>query len=251
MSAENQLKKSNSEISYISSIRQQVFNALKKNPLLTCKSLCKLMDLDYKRHRQYVYNLQSEWRSNYKNSLGLKRLNFHNWHGKVFAPEGLDREAAVVGGWIRTRARNRYLMWKDSELGRLEWFETGTIKVVVYKPVNKGKMLQLLANAFLKTGLIFDLRVFEAFARTVKLKGASVVFETHERLPYMKIELFRESNGIVIRLGDRSHPTAVEVDFCLPDWVERNEGLLGKATELLERFVMVVPSSSCTVDYAR
>ena len=250
MSAENQLKKSNSEISYISSIRQQVFNALKKNPLLTCKSLCKLMDLDYKRQRQYIYNLQSEWRSNYKNSLGLKGSNCHNWLGCCFVPIGVDRVGALGVGWKATKSRNRYYMWKD-EFGRLEWFETGRVKVWVRKPASLGKAFELVCSGFFGTGLVFDFRVMKEILKSVRFKGASYVFETEQRLPKLVIDLFGESNGVKIKLGDRSHPHAVEVDVWYPDWAERNERLFEKMTETLERLTAsATPSSPAKIDYA-
>jgi len=97
------------------------------------------------------------------------------------------------------------------------------VKIWVRKPASKGKCYQLLADAFFKTALIFDVRNFTPFLKGVTFKGASVVFDVGERLPYAKIDFLRISNGVVITLGDRSHPTAVEIDFCLPDWAERME----------------------------
>jgi hypothetical protein len=39
-------------------------------------------------------------------------------------------------------------------------------------------------------------------------------------LPYARIEDFRESNGVVVKIGDLSHPTAVEIEFYRPSWGE-------------------------------
>ena len=99
------------------------------------------------------------------------------WDGWVEAPEGLDRVEAVKQGWVQTRAKNRYLLWKD-RLGRLEWHESRRIRVWLKKPANEGKALQLLANGFLRTGLIFDIRYFSKWAATLRFKGASAVIET-------------------------------------------------------------------------
>lgn len=249
MTAEKQLEKHNSYQSEGVSIRQQAFKELDKNPLLTPKSLCKLMDLPFKKYRQYVSNLKSLWKLNYRNERGLKGSNCHNWLGYCFVV-GVDRFRAVEVGWRATKSRNRYLLWKDL-FGRLEWFETGRVKVWVRKPANLGKAFQLVCNGFFKTGLVFDWRVMKEILKSVRFKGASYVFETSQRLPRLVIDLFSESNGVRIKLGDRSHPHGVEVDVWLPDWVERNERLLGRATEVLERFVMVAPNTSCTVDYVR
>jgi len=60
----------------------------------------------------------------------------------------------------------------------------------------------------------------------IHFKGAHDVWATSQRLPYMRIDKYAKSNGVIIKLGDRTHPHAVEVEFCYPDWAERNEELL-------------------------
>lgn len=42
------------------SIRQAVFDLLEKNPLLTAKPLCELLNLPYSRYRDYVTHLRSK-----------------------------------------------------------------------------------------------------------------------------------------------------------------------------------------------
>jgi hypothetical protein len=39
--------------------------------------------------------------------------------------------------------------------------------------------------------------------------------------------------GIVFKVGDASHPSAIEVVACCPDWVERNERMLSELESLL------------------
>ena len=249
MTASKQPEKHNSYDSYGLTIRQQVFKELDKNPLLTPKILCKRMDLDFKKYRQYITNLRSDWKHNPKNSLGLKGSNCHNWLGCCFV-SGVDRTRAVEVGWRATKSRNRYLLWKDG-FGRLEWFETGRVKVWVRKPASLGKAYELVCSGFFGTGLVFDFRVMKEILKSVRFKGASYVFETKQRLPKLVIDLFSESNGVRIKLGDRSHPHGVEVEVWLPDWVERNELLFERMSELLGRFVMVAPNLRSTVDYVR
>jgi len=60
----------------------------------------------------------------------------------------------------------------------------------------------------------------------VRFRGAHRVFDVRRRLPYVKIDVFKKSNGVEIVLGDRSHPTCVEVKYEYPSWAERNEQLL-------------------------
>jgi hypothetical protein len=220
------------------SIRQKVYDLLDKNPLLKPLEICKILDLRYKDYRNYVTKLRCTWKKHYlRKREGLNRLSFHNWHGFVYVPgclrlgdelsvEGLKGRVGEVG-WAVTDALNHMLVWDGGELGRLEWFPTsGRVKVFVRSPPSRGKACQLLSDGFFGSGLIFDVRVFEEFVRGLRFKGASCVVEVGERLPYVKFDLLRESSGVSITLGDRSHPSGLEVDFCYPDWAERNESLL-------------------------
>jgi len=128
-------------------------------------------------------------------------------------------------GWVQSNNRNRAFLYRD-RLGRLEWWETGKVRVWVTKPANPGKLSQLMANAFCRTGLVQDGRVLEAFIRSVEFVGAHAVFETGERLPYARIEDFKESNGIVVKTGDVSDPTAIEIEFHRPKWTEEMQEIV-------------------------
>jgi hypothetical protein len=114
--------------------------------------------------------------------------------------------------------------------------------VFVRKPASLGKAYQLLCNAFSFTRLITDFVVLEQMLKSLRFKGAHAVFDTGERLPYRVIDLFKLSNGIKIKLGDLSHPTAVEVEFCYPSWAERNEQLLSEFLALLKQNSNSVPN---------
>jgi hypothetical protein len=144
----------------------------------------------------------------------------------------VDRELACQIGWRRTRSRNRWLLWRD-RLGRLHWFETGRVNFWVRAPASLGRVKQLLCNAFSFTGLIFENRHMAEVLDSARFKGAHDVFAVEQRLPYMRIDKYAKSNGVVIKLGDRTHPNAVEVEFCYPDWAERNEELLSLFKPLL------------------
>jgi len=235
---------------YTTSIRQRVFNLLDENPSLTAKPLCKLLGLPYSDYRNYVNKLRYEWRNNYKNELGSK-CSFHGWCGWCYVPLSVDRKRAVEVGWVESRARNRWLLWRD-ELGRLMWFETGRVNLYVRKPVNLGKVYQLICNGFSFTGLITDVKVLEQVLASVRFKGGHYVFPTGERLPRLTIDLFRKSNGVVIKVGDVSHPNAIEVIAFYPDWAERNERLLERLNEVLSRIFGSVPQNfPRDLDYVR
>jgi len=217
------------------SIRKNVFRLLEKNHELKPKDLCKLMGLDYKQHGQYVRNLRSQWKRNYRKRHVLKCLSFHNVCGWVYALRCMDRGLAVERGWVRTRARNRMLVWRD-RLGRLEWFETGRVKVWVRKPVSWGRVKQLLANAFFKTGLVGDIEVFELWAGSVRFKGAHLGYDLGERLPYARIDYLKDALGVVVKTGDVTHPTSLEIEFTYPDWAEKNERLLEQTLKAFQQF---------------
>jgi len=200
-------KKSNSKNGYISSIRQNTFDLLEKNPLLTAKSLCKLMDLPYEKYLRYMNRLRYEWKSNHRNEHGSK-CSIHAWKGWCYVSSGLDRIKAVNQGWLTSRARNRWLLWKD-KLGRMQWFQTERVNLYVRSPANVGRAYQLVCNGFSFTGLITDVRILEAVLTSVRFKGAHYVFESKQQLPRLAIDLFSKSNGIVIKVGDTSHPSGI------------------------------------------
>lgn len=239
-----------SENSDSQSLRQQVFEQLEKNPLLTAKPLCKLLNLPYDKYWHYVSNLKSEWKYHYRNERGSK-CSFHGWRGWCLVPAGLDRQRALYVGWVLSRARNRWLLWKD-RLGRLQWFETGRVNLYVRKPANLGKAYQLICNGFFATDLITDVKVLEQILASVQFKGAHYVFSTEQRLPRLTIDLFAKSNGIIIKVGDTTHPDAVEVIAWYPDWAERNERLFEQLNKTLKPLVEPsVPNKFEKPDYVR
>jgi len=92
----------------------------------------------------------------------------------------------------------------------------------------------------------------EQVLSTLRFKGAHYVFATAQRLPRLTIDLFAKSNGVIIKVGDRSHPHAVEVIACYPDWAERNERLLEQLNDTLRRlFEPVAQSKVEKPDYVR
>jgi len=224
----------------LDSLKSKVYQYFREHPRATGrldhKKVAADLGLDYDAEKLYLYKLAHDFRSDLQNSQGLKGLNWHHWHGFLFCLKGVSREAAVAAGWIRTAARNRYLLWKDKGLGRLEWHESGRIKVWVKKPVSEGKKLQLLANGFFQTFLITDIKVFTEWARTLRMKGVHCAADTGYELPYLKLDLFKESNGVVILSGDKSHRTSIEAQVNLPDWQEKNETMLQQCQRTIETF---------------
>ena len=228
----------NSEKCESESLRSQIADLLNKNPLLTPKPLCKLLGLDYQVHGKYVANARSFWKYHHRNEHGSK-CSLHGWRGWCYLEPNISggiRTHAVDVGWLASRARNRWLLWKD-RLGRLQWFETGRVNLYVRKPANLGRAYQLICNGFSFTGLITDMKVLEQVLVSVRFKGAHYVFPVGQRLPRLTVDLFQKSNGVVIKVGDATHPDSLEVIATYPDWAERNERMFEQLNDTLKRLL--------------
>jgi len=141
---------------------------------------------------------------------------------------------ALLGGWVQTKAKNKYLIFKSPGYGHIKWFPTtGRVNIHTVKPHLKGRLFQLFCNGFSMNGLIDSMSVLDKVLKSIKVKGAHAVFGSPERLPYMEIKMFKLSNGIIIKMGDKSHPHGIEVEYSYPDWAERNERLVGNLIKLL------------------
>ena len=213
---------SNSENGDTVSLRQRVFALLDENPLLTAKAICETLGLPYELNYRYLNNLKSCWKSNHQNEQGSKCLNVHGWRGYCYVPFNVRRDLAVGVGWVATKARNRWFLWRDS-VGRMEWFENGKVNLHVRKSVNLGRIKQLLCNGFCRTGLIVDNVILEQVLATIRQRESHHVFDAGQALPKMTVDAFGKSHGITIKVGDKSHRRAVEVISRCPDWAERNE----------------------------
>lgn len=220
-------------------IKDEVFKLLEENPYLSAKMLAKLLELSYQKYKFYLWNLRSKWRARVRFEHGSK-CSSHAWRGwtlmpsKIVADEALHvslRIAALEMGWEETRSRNKWLLFREN-IGRLQWFKTGRINIYVRKPANYGRASQLLANGLYV--LINDVNQFEVMRKEIRFKGAHYVFDAGQRLPKMAIDVFDKSSGVTIKLGDRTHPHAVEVLVHYPDWAERNEKLISQNLRAFE-----------------
>lgn len=223
-------------VSSSNSIKRQVYALLDKNPLLHAKQICKLLNLNHALKGDYIRHIKHNWKYDSERQRGLK-CSSHAWRGWSFLPfvvsEGF-RARAVKGGWVPTRARNKWLLWRD-KIGRLQLFTTGRLNIWVRKPVTPGRVYQIVCNGLSWTGLVTDLKVLEGILKGIRFKGAHYVFDTTQPLPRLTIDLFSKSNGIVIKVGDRSHPNSVEIIAHYPDWGEKTEQLLNKFMRVLAR----------------
>jgi len=223
-------------------LKDRVWKLLDKHPTLRAKKICQLLHLNYNDKKKSVTNIRSDWFHSPRFERGSKPSSSHRYHGWVYVPKCLNRredpkvtDRAVECGWIQTMSKNRYLLWKDP-LGHMKWYETGRVNINLRKPANnKGKALQLVANGFYGNGMIFDIRHFEAMAKTYGFKGQHYVYDTKQELPYMIIKDFQDV-GFVIKIGDLTHKCAVEIIYEFPDHAERSEKLQKRTNKVLEDF---------------
>lgn len=218
--------------------------------------LASFLGIDYKANKQYLWQISSDFKTDVRNRQGLKPPSFHNWLGSIVALEGLSREEAVRKSWIPTKAKNHYLLWKDPRgLGRLEWFPNGTVKVWVRKPVSDVKKLQLLANAFFNTYLVTDIKVFTEWAKTLEQTGEDCAVHVGFDVPYFKIDLFEESNGITIVGGDKSHRDCIEARLRVPEWAreyrEKADFVMQDYKRIIEQLSKPLQESSPSQDQSK
>jgi hypothetical protein len=64
--------------------------------------------------------------------------------------------------------------------------------------------------------------------------------------------LFAKSNGVIIKVGDVTHPDSLEIIATYPDWAERNERLFEQLNKTLKRLVEPsAPNKFEKPDYVR
>lgn len=199
------------------SLRQQVFKLLGKNPLLKPLDICKFLGLDRgKNQRDVIQQYKKQWRREYQVQQGSIRSlpdGVHNvfFKGKLFVRDGFFevlRGKGVTLGWVLSRARNRYWIYR-SVLGRVRFFENGTVELFVRKPASEGKAMQLFSDGFVKSELVTDIRVLEKFQKGL-MRRFHGTFDAGQRLPYMKVTAFEDTHKLVFVAGDKTHPTCYE-----------------------------------------
>ena len=215
------------------SLRSEVFSELTQNNGLTPKEICKKLSLAYKVYGHSVRTYKCQYNRQYQNRVAQKSLSFHKWQGRIYVPDFVRQNKAVGLGdgkvvWQTTKAKNRMIVFdaRSKGLGRLEWFQTGRVNIYVQTPGNKGRLKRLLAMAFYASNLMFDVKLFDKWAESARMKGAHLINDLGVALPYSKTEFLQEGLGVVVKTGDKTHPTGVEIEFGYPDWAEKNERFL-------------------------
>jgi hypothetical protein len=243
-----------------SSLRQRAFLLFMKYGNLKPKDACTMLHQP-KTKMALLRNYKLQWKRNYLFGLGSrvhgKPDSFHRARGWVYV-DRLFRDAekdvvhAIQKGWKQSRNRNHVLIWNDSSgLGRMEWhFKSGRVNIHVRQPppATKGRVFQLFCNGFSLTGLIDSMAVLDVVLKSIRLKGATAMWDLGVKVPYFVIDLFKLSNGVVIKGGDLSHPTGIEVEFCLPDFVEKAEALISSNTVVMQQLMRLLKGEGTTAE---
>lgn len=158
----------------------------------------------------------------------------HNARALCYVPKSVSRAGALELGWVQSKNQNRVLVFKNLSYGRIEWWETRRCLVHINRPQNMGRVKQFLSDVFFRTGLIFDIQVFNSFMDSVQWLGAHDVYDAGERVPYAVISTYKDTLGFVFKAGDISHPDGYEFEWCKPSWMERFEQLSRAALQQLE-----------------
>jgi hypothetical protein len=224
------------------SLRHCVFKLLDKNPLLKPKQICELLKESYHERGEVVTQYKKQWKKEYKNQRGLNRScpdDVHNafYKGRLEGVRDvLGKLPKLVGvsNWRPTKAKNHYWVFK-SNLGRIRFFENGTVELWVRKPASDGKCMQLFSHAFTWTKLIDSISQVEEFQKTL-MRKMHAVFDYGQRVPYMKVTAFQGTHKFTYVSGDKSHPTCGEFMFEYHAEVESARRLFDQMQGFFEQF---------------
>lgn len=225
-------------------LKERVILVLQKYPNASPKTIAMdFLQFSYPKYREYASTIRTyKYEHKKRQSIfrqGLKSLSFHKVHLFHYALKSMDAGLAVAGtAWRRAKNSKNGMVYFVSKDGRAEWFpSTGRIKLFVKKPATKAKMKQLISDAFYRTALIYDFEVFEKWMNGFRLKGFHLVKDTGERLPYVRVGMLHDSNGVIAKIGDKTHPTCMELEVCYPDWAERTEHKLDNIDRLFDQIL--------------
>ena len=216
--------------------RQAVFNFLSENKYLTFGTVKqKLVESTSfgGLKDQTIRNYMSEWHNNYSKSGMVP--NLHRGFGGL--ESGFDIslwEKAPEFGWRISQNKNQERLHSESEVS-LGWHRNGTVvfRFKGFRP--EGHLLNAFVRSFLDVIISTGLSDSEAvnylqalFKKKYHTTDRHSAFDTGQLLPKIKIRDFKKSHGIVINLGDGSHPSSVEVEQTEPFWFSKIEQIIDK-----------------------
>lgn len=199
-------------------LKTRVFEALRENPYLSNKKLCKVLGISYRLHgktvRQYRWLLKTS--TDFVDVSSASKLHWRVF-GVVADNTLFNRDEAVAYGWHVKRNRNRSLAWLRDKgvLGWIDWGNRGKIIVRLKGNRNLGHLKQLFYNAFARNNLVDELSVVDdAFDRLEEIRRHHV-FTLNENLPKFNVSTFGKTHGLRV-YTDNSHAKAIEIEETVP-----------------------------------
>jgi len=209
--------------SNMKSIRREVFDLWVENPYLTAKKICSLLELNYRRHGNYLNRLLSEFRSYYDLGSALKAQLPHK-RVFVWKKVGGSRTRALESGWMKSANRNGMLVFRDAQ-GSVHWYKGGLVRLYLRGAVQLAWAKELFCRAF---SWFSDEQLCRFLDVPLREESRHWVFELDKPVSRFDIRKFKRSHGIRI-FADKSHTTAVEIEESQPFWI-------GELRETVELF---------------
>jgi hypothetical protein len=202
-----------------SNLKQRVYALFQQFPRISPKEACRMLNLSHaeKGHTIRTYLSGFRCQSNFGNipsvPISLPHWRKWRWNPVVFTEEGRDK--ALSSGWRVSKNRNKMLVFRHG-LGSVEWFQNGTVWLVLRGSSSLGNAKTLVCRAFCWLSDSDLSRLCEGSLREFSRQW---VFETGSKLPRFEISQFQKSHGLRI-FTDRSHPTSVEIEELEPLYLQ-------------------------------
>lgn len=201
------------------SIKHRVSALFQRNPRVTAKKTCSILHLSYPERGQLIRNYLSEFRRNLHFGnipsvpISLPHRRIWVWNRVVWSVGAQER--ALSCGWKLSRNRNGMLVFR-SGLGSVEWFQSGTVLVLLRVASHLGYAKSLVSQAFSWLDDAELLRLCEGSFREIRRHW---VFEQGKPMIRFEVRQFQKSHGLRI-FSDGSHPSAVEVEELPPIYLQ-------------------------------
>lgn len=209
---------------YTHSGRRAVDQILNENPHLSFAGVKKkLHEKNIKLENQTVRNYMSRWRLYSRNGV-VPSLHFGLGRLDSGFDVGLWNAAPTFGQWKESRNKNRCRRLFKSGVW-LDWHRNGTILFRFRGSMPGGYLLGVFSQAFwdiLKFSGKSQAEITEYLRALFKERYRQIkrhsTYETGQPLPKTIIDR-KKSHGEIIKLGDGSHPTSLEIEETEPFWV--------------------------------
>ena len=225
--------------------RQIVLKLLEENNHLSFTAMRqKLRQKNIMLKDQTIRNYMSQWRLYSRFGL-VPRCH----SGLGVLESGFDSdlwEHAPCLGWTVNDNRNRCRRICRQGVWLL-WHRNGTVQFRFKGAVMRSVLMTAFSQAFydvMRYGGKPECEIAD-YLRALFIEGyrglqRHSTFETGLLLPKVDIQHFKKSHGMSIKLGDGSHPTAVEIEEMEPFWLSKFDKTLDRRSQEIENHLDLV-----------